>query len=410
MPRRRSSGPTSSRPSVATGRSASSVALQVTTTRPLGGPPLHGEQDRARRRVHPLQSRCQGAHRHGSPAGLHQRREAGSVGARRRPDLQSVSFSHRHAVVLILRANAPSPLKAEGRPGGSLARRSRRSSDPPDGRGERSLMPRLSPGSARRVGRAQVRLSMAEGDTPAVSGRARILPAHIEETVEAIARLHAEHHQQTQPLQRALGRLTAAASHPFFVCLLILMVVGWVVLNLALARSGVPPLDEAPFYWLQGTISLAGLVIASLILTTQRRDDELASYREQLTLEPQHPQRAEERKDHRAARRVAARPAGRHRPRRPPGRGLRHPLGPAGHPGRTQGQPRPAGSGAPGLSAPRGMWLRPGTGVRPTPSNRLCERSEAARATFPLPGRDRCCCAASPTARGIRLDFAASLK
>ena len=134
-------------------------------------------------------------------------------------------------------------------------------------------------------GEWQVGTSMADSDSPAISGKARILPAHIEETVEAIARLHAEHHEQTLPLQRALGRLTAAASHPLFVCLVLLLVAGWIVLNLGLARSGLRPLDEAPYNWLQGAIGLAGLVIASLILTTQRRDDELASYREQLTLE-----------------------------------------------------------------------------------------------------------------------------
>ena len=50
-------------------------------------------------------------------------------------------------------------------------------------------------------------------------------------------------------------------------------------------KLGLVPFDEPPFPWLQGLIGLAALVIASLILTTQRRDDQLATYREQLTLE-----------------------------------------------------------------------------------------------------------------------------
>ena len=113
----------------------------------------------------------------------------------------------------------------------------------------------------------------------------RILPAHIEETVEAIARLHAEHHQQTVPLQRLLDRLTLAVSHPLFVCILLAAVTVWVIANLLLPSFGLRAFDEYPFNLLQGAVSLAGLVIASLILTTQRRDDKLASYREQLTLE-----------------------------------------------------------------------------------------------------------------------------
>ena len=117
------------------------------------------------------------------------------------------------------------------------------------------------------------------------SGVTRILPAHIEETVEAIARVHAEHHQQTLPLQRLLAHLTLGASHPLFVCFLLAGVTAWVAANLILPGIGLRAFDAYPFNLLQGAISLAGLVIASLILTTQRRDDELASYREQLTLE-----------------------------------------------------------------------------------------------------------------------------
>ena len=113
----------------------------------------------------------------------------------------------------------------------------------------------------------------------------RILPVHIEETVEAIARLHAEHHAETLPLQRLLVRLTRGASHPLFVCILLVVVAIWVCSNLALPRFGLHAFDEPPFNILQGGIGLAGLVIACLILTTQRRDDELASHREQLTLE-----------------------------------------------------------------------------------------------------------------------------
>ncbi len=118
-----------------------------------------------------------------------------------------------------------------------------------------------------------------------VETKSRILPAHIEETLEAIARLQAEHREGAIPLQRILDRLTAGASNPFFVCFVLLLVAAWILLNLAMPRFGLAPIDEAPFNWLQGLVSLSSLVIASLILTTQRRDDELAGYREQLTLE-----------------------------------------------------------------------------------------------------------------------------
>ena len=48
---------------------------------------------------------------------------------------------------------------------------------------------------------------------------------------------------------------------------------------------GLKPWDEAPFAWLQGTLGLLALYVTMLILTTQRREDQLAGCREQLTLE-----------------------------------------------------------------------------------------------------------------------------
>ena len=37
---------------------------------------------------------------------------------------------------------------------------------------------------------------------------------HIEETIRSIARLHAEHHQNATPLQRAVDRITALLGRP----------------------------------------------------------------------------------------------------------------------------------------------------------------------------------------------------
>lgn len=62
-------------------------------------------------------------------------------------------------------------------------------------------------------------------------------------------------------------------------------IVGWISLNLAVAWRGGVPFDPPPFPWLQGAASVVAVYIAALILTTQRREDELARHRDQLTLE-----------------------------------------------------------------------------------------------------------------------------
>ena len=112
-----------------------------------------------------------------------------------------------------------------------------------------------------------------------------ILPAHIEDTVQAIARFHADHHERATPLEKMNAALTARAGRPQFIGLLTGVVIGWMALNLVAIGLGHAPLDGPPFNWLQGAIGLAALYMTSLILTTQRRDDQLAGMREQLTLE-----------------------------------------------------------------------------------------------------------------------------
>ena len=112
-----------------------------------------------------------------------------------------------------------------------------------------------------------------------------ILPIHIEETIRSIARLHAEHHRNATALQRIVDRLTAFVGRPRFIGLLTVAAILWVGGNLALKSLGRTPLDPPPFVWLDGVVSLGALYITILILTTQRREDQLAQHREQLTLE-----------------------------------------------------------------------------------------------------------------------------
>jgi uncharacterized membrane protein len=118
-----------------------------------------------------------------------------------------------------------------------------------------------------------------------VEPRTAILPAHIEQTVEAIARLHAAHHSTATRLQRFTEDLTARAGQPIVLAWLTIAVTGWMAINVVMIDVGRWAFDPPPFAWLELLISLGALYIAILILSTQRRDDELASLREQLTLE-----------------------------------------------------------------------------------------------------------------------------
>ncbi|MCA1597672.1 MAG: DUF1003 domain-containing protein [Chloroflexi bacterium] len=111
------------------------------------------------------------------------------------------------------------------------------------------------------------------------------VPAHVEDTVQAVARFHATHEADATPLQRLIERVTRRAGRPAFIALLTLSVACWIALNLGLMAFGRTPIDKPPFYWLQGAVTLTALYMTVFILTTQRREDKLAGLRDQLTLE-----------------------------------------------------------------------------------------------------------------------------
>jgi uncharacterized membrane protein len=110
-------------------------------------------------------------------------------------------------------------------------------------------------------------------------------PTHIEHTVQAIVRLRAEHVRRASPLQRTIERFTARAGSPGFAVFLTVLVASWIGLNCLLPVFGRRPIDEPPFYWMQGAVALSALYMTVFILATQRREDELANRHEQLTLE-----------------------------------------------------------------------------------------------------------------------------
>ncbi len=112
-----------------------------------------------------------------------------------------------------------------------------------------------------------------------------ILPAHIEETIQAIAKLHSDHRQEAGALQRMVERLTAWIGRPPFIAAMTAVIIVWISGNLVAILLHISPWDEPPFAWLQGILGLLALYVTVLILTTQRREDQLAGYREQLTLE-----------------------------------------------------------------------------------------------------------------------------
>src|ERR1700712_4601917 len=93
-------------------------------------------------------------------------------------------------------------------------------------------------------------------EAPPMVSETPILPAHIEDTLRAIAKLHADHRQEAGALQRLVEGSTAWIGRPQFVASLTAAIGVWVGGNLLGPISGIGAWDAPPFGWLQGVLGL----------------------------------------------------------------------------------------------------------------------------------------------------------
>jgi len=105
------------------------------------------------------------------------------------------------------------------------------------------------------------------------------------EVARTTARLRAEHKHETSRSQHAVDHLTSIVGLPGFAAVLTISITLWVSANVVARLLGIWVVDPPPFVWLQDAVTTGALYVAILILTTQRREEQLSSQREQLLLE-----------------------------------------------------------------------------------------------------------------------------
>jgi uncharacterized membrane protein len=128
-------------------------------------------------------------------------------------------------------------------------------------------------------------MSNASSQPGAASDAAADLPPHIEQAVQAIAKLHAAHQQRATPLQQLVDRMTAVVARPAFIGFATGAVALWVFCNFALKWAFGWQIDAPGYPYLQGWGELAAILITALVLMSQRRKEDLSELREQLNLE-----------------------------------------------------------------------------------------------------------------------------
>ena len=108
---------------------------------------------------------------------------------------------------------------------------------------------------------------------------------HVEVTVQQLAELYSEHQQAAPRIQRVANRITAALARPAMLTFITALVLAWIAGNTVAEMVGSPALERFPFPDLGLVVAVAALLIALLILSTQRHEEELAEKRARLTLQ-----------------------------------------------------------------------------------------------------------------------------
>jgi uncharacterized membrane protein len=110
-------------------------------------------------------------------------------------------------------------------------------------------------------------------------------PTHVEEAIQAMAAMHDAHHADASGLDRLVDRIAATVANSSFLIYVVIAIVFWIGTNAIARQLGLRTADAWPFSFLSLVVSCAALLIAILILASQRRADRLANLREQMTLE-----------------------------------------------------------------------------------------------------------------------------
>jgi len=101
----------------------------------------------------------------------------------------------------------------------------------------------------------------------------KVVPEHVTENIDAVASLRSERRGRLTVHQRAIDSATAFVGRPLTVYLLLLVVAGWIAMNLFAAAAGEKPVDPPPFFWLQGAVALYAALVTTVVLTTQARQN-----------------------------------------------------------------------------------------------------------------------------------------
>jgi len=111
------------------------------------------------------------------------------------------------------------------------------------------------------------------------------LPPSVSENIGTIAEFSARHAEHLSATQRFVEKTAGILGSPAYVAVNIVFIVLWIALNLLVPDFGYKRIDDPPFFWLQGIISLNAFIISTTVLIRQNRMSRLADHHAHLDLQ-----------------------------------------------------------------------------------------------------------------------------
>jgi uncharacterized membrane protein len=111
------------------------------------------------------------------------------------------------------------------------------------------------------------------------------VPASISQNIEAIGDYYKREQRRIGRAQRLLERLGDAIGRPVFLGAVVIFVALWISINVTATRLGIAEFDPPPFAGLQTIVSLAAVLITTIVLIGQNRLAKLEQRRGHMELQ-----------------------------------------------------------------------------------------------------------------------------
>lgn len=111
------------------------------------------------------------------------------------------------------------------------------------------------------------------------------LPHSVSENIGTIAEYCERSEEQVTTAQKIVEKVSLFLGSPGYFAVNVSFIIGWIVWNLAGPEFGFDQIDEPPFFWLQGFVSLNAFIISTTVLIRQNRMSKLAERNAHLDLQ-----------------------------------------------------------------------------------------------------------------------------